>query len=1049
MITDLQYKKEAHMKFTFKIQQYQTDAVNAIVDVFAGQGQEDAIYRRDLGTVSVPSQGSLLPDADPDDEIGHKNANLTLTTDSLLENIHTVQNSNDIKLSSTLYDAQNVLKFDVEMETGTGKTYVYIKTIFELHRKYGWSKFIIVVPSIAIREGVQKSFSMMQDHFMELYGIKARYFIYNSKRLEELDTFSKDNALNIMIINTQAFSASLKEGGRSSDSRIIYTERDDFNSRRPIDIIRANQPIMILDEPQKMGGTVTQKSILGFNPLFILNYSATHKVKNHTVYALDALEAYNQRLVKKIEVKGFTLKNLKGLDSHLYVAGFVLSPTAPPKVRLEFEMLTKGGIARKIRLCSVDDDLHILSGGMKQYEGFSIAEIAPQLGTVTFTNGKSIAKGDVINDKEHTEIRRIQIRETIESHFEKEEFLYNQGIKTLSLFFIDEVAQYRQYGENGEEVLGEYGKIFEKEYVDALNEKRSLIDSPYQQYLATVCNDVTSVHKGYFSIDKKGKAINSTGKDNISEDISAYELILKNKERLLSFEEPTRFIFSHSALREGWDNPNVFQICTLKHSQSEVGKRQEVGRGLRLCVNQNGGRMDSESCGASVHDINKLTVIASESYESFVKALQEETKEHLFERPSKVTMDFFENKTVVVHGTKVTISKQQGQAAYNYLIRNAYIDDDGNITQEYKDHSKEGTLAPMNEKLQPIENAVHMLMRKVFDPNAISAMVENGHETKRENKLNTNFYKKEFQALWEKIQHKYAYRVDFDSDELIKKAVLAINAHLTVARLRYEVTDGEQKDRVKQEDIQNKEAFTRKESKTKLFKDGLTTHLQYDLVGHIAKGTKLTRKTVVAILQHIEPAQFALFKANPEEFLAKTIRLILEQKASMTVEHIAYNRTEDVFDSTVFIAEKPNYSLASLMPATKHIKDYIALDSAGEKVFAQALDTANEVCVYAKLPRGFHIPTPVGNYSPDWAIAFKDNKDIKHVYFVAETKGSMNSMELRGIEEAKIACAKRHFAALSHDLMQSADHNVVYDVVDSYEALKDIIVGGASSHNAE
>lgn len=582
------------MKFNFKIQQYQTDAVDAVVKVFNGQGYYDRIsYIRDIGKVkSANQQMTFVTNEDEDFDIydplndtGYKNEVVELSDEQLLKNIQTLQSETNIKLSSSLNKDLGRVSLDIEMETGTGKTYVYIKTMFELNKRYGWSKFIVVVPSIAIREGVKKSFEITADHFMEHYGKKARFFIYNSSNLNQLDNFSQSSGINVMIINTQAFASSLKEDGRSKEARIIYSKRDEFGSRRPIDVIKANRPIIILDEPQKMGGNVTQKALKNFNPLFSLNYSATHAIQHNTVYVLDALDAFNKRLVKKIEVKGFEVKNFRGTDSYLFLEQIVLSSKKPPMARIELEIGYNKSINRETRNCNVGDDLYYLSQEMEQYKGYTISEIDPLRGTVTFTNGEVIKTGEVNGDVSESDMRRIQIRETILSHFEKEEKLFNMGIKSLSLFFIDEVAKYRQYDDDGNEILGEYGKMFEEEYLSVLNQYITVFDTPYQRYLKSTCSDVSAVHKGYFSIDKKtGYSIDSTTKrgSEFSDDISAYDLILKNKERLLSFDEPTRFIFSHSALREGWDNPNVFQICTLKHSDSNTAKRQEVGRGLRL-----------------------------------------------------------------------------------------------------------------------------------------------------------------------------------------------------------------------------------------------------------------------------------------------------------------------------------------------------------------------------------------------------------------------------------------------------------------------------------
>lgn len=573
------------MKFNFKIQQYQTDAVEAVVNIFKGQGLHERVgYIRDMGTLedSDKQLSFLAEDTAEDDELldlensmGYKNEAVQLTDTELLKNIHEMQTANNIRLSPNLIKELGRCSLDIEMETGTGKTYVYIKTMFELNKRYGWSKFIVVVPSIAIREGVKKSFEITMDHFMEHYGKKARFFVYNSSNLNQLDNFSSSAGINVMIINTQAFAASLKEDGKSKDARIIYSKRDDFGSRRPIDVIKANRPIIILDEPQKMGGAVTQKALKNFNPLFSLNYSATHAKQHNLVYVLDALDAYNKRLVKKIEVKGFEVKNLRGTDKYLYLESIVLSNNKPPMARIELEVKYKDHIKRETKILGVDDNLYYKSNEMEQYKGYLISDIDPIRGTVTFTNGEILQTGEITGDISEKDMRRIQIRETILSHFEKEEKLYNMGIKTLSLFFIDEVAKYRQYDENGDEMLGEYGEMFEQEYTSILNDNLTMFDTDYQKYLRNTCSEVTKVHRGYFSIDKKGRSVDSSVKrgSDISDDISAYDLILKNKERLLSFDEPTRFIFSHSALREGWDNPNVFQICTLKHSDSQTLKR--------------------------------------------------------------------------------------------------------------------------------------------------------------------------------------------------------------------------------------------------------------------------------------------------------------------------------------------------------------------------------------------------------------------------------------------------------------------------------------------
>ena len=1046
------------MKFNFKIQQYQTDAVDAVVKVFNGQGFHDKFsYIRDKGKVKkeygidgeVISQGNQMSfqtvgtqleydDIDELSDTGYKNELVELSDEQLLSNIQVLQRQNNIKLSNSLVKDMGRCSLDIEMETGTGKTYVYIKTMFELNKKYGWSKFIVVVPSIAIREGVKKSFEITADHFMEHYGKKARFFIYNSSNLNQLDNFSSGSGISVMIINTQAFAASLKEGGRSKESRIIYSKRDEFASRRPIDVIKANRPIIILDEPQKMGGDVTQKALKNFNPLFTLNYSATHKKQHNLVYVLDALDAFNKKLVKKIEVKGFEVKNFRGTDSYLYLEQIVLSSKKPPMAKIELEIGYNKSINRENRILGVGDDLYYVSQEMEQYKGYTISEIDPLRGTVTFTNGEVIKAGDVVGDVSENDMRRIQIRETILSHFEKEEKLFNMGIKCLSLFFIDEVAKYRQYDENGDEVLGEYGQMFEQEYINVLNDYVTLLDTPYQRYLKSTCSEVSEVHKGYFSIDKKGHAIDSKLKrgSEFSDDISAYDLILKNKERLLSFDEPTRFIFSHSALREGWDNPNVFQICTLKHSDSNTAKRQEVGRGLRLCVNQSGNRMDLQTLGENVHDINSLTVVASESYKTFVGDLQSDIKTVLYDRPTVATSEYFKGKYVKVDDVPTLIDDSTANNIEFYLIQNGYVDMDRKVTDKYREEIKNGTVAELPEALKPMADGIHTLIQAVYDDSVLKDMFSDGHETKvKDNPLNENFAKKEFQALWREINHKYAYTVDFDSEELIRKSIAHIDEKLFVSELQYTTTIGRQKDEMNEREVERGASFTGEKTRTQTLKHAETSRIKYDLIGKVAEGTTLTRRTVSTILQGIRADKLYMFKNNPEEFITKVIRLINEQKATMIVEHISYDTIEGEYDSTIFTAEKNTQSFDKAFLAKKAIQDYVFTDGSADKSierkFAEDVDAAEEVCVYAKLPRTFQIPTPVGNYSPDWAIAFYEGK-VKHIFFVAETKGTMESLELRPIEQAKISCAKKLFNEISTS-------KVRYHDVDSYQSLLNVM----------
>lgn len=1024
------------MKFKFKTQPYQQDAVSNICRVFKGQPYHDMVrYTRDLG-IKKKNDGltqATFFDAFEENDDGFENAKILLEDAEIFENIKNIQQDNNYKVSETLVGGLGRCSLDVEMETGTGKTYVYIKSIFELNQRYGWSKYIIVVPSIAIREGVKKSFEMMSDHFMDQYGKKARFFIYNSKRLSELDSFASSNDIQVMIINVQAFNA------RGADARRIDMVLDEFQSRRPIDVVAKTRPILILDEPQKMGGDATQQSLKKFNPLFNINFSATHKKHNNLVYSLDALDAYNKKLVKKIQVKGFEIKNLRGTNGYMYLQDIILSKNKPPMAKIEFEINYNKSINRETRILGVERNLYYESKEMEQYRnGYIIKEINPFTNTVTFLNDIEINIGEVIGDISDKDMRRVQIRETINSHLQKEEILYNKGIKCLSLFFIDEVKKYRDYDEADEK--GEYARIFEEEYVRVLNDYITLFETPYIKYLKSITAQDT--HKGYFSIDKKGKFIDSKdNKETGSDDISAYDLILKNKERLLSFEEPTRFIFSHSALREGWDNPNVFQICALKPGgDSAIAKRQEVGRGLRISVNMLGERADSHYCsvtGNDFHKINMLTVIATDSYKDFVSDIQKDIKANLSDRPTKANKEYFKGKTISDGTNLIIVDDRTANRIESYLDNNGYIDENYKLTNEYFVDKENNALKDLPETLNPYTESIFKLIEGVFNEKILEGMIEDGNQTTViDNALNDNFAKKEFQTLWNYINHKYAYKVEFDSEELIKKSIAHIDDKLFVAEMKYTVTIGEQRKTIDESQVKRGDSFGTTKTKTESILSVGGDDITYDLIGKIVEGTTLTRKTVVRILQGISANKFYMFRLNPEEFISKVIKLINEQKATMIIDHVTYNMTEGTYDTDIFTANQSKVDFNKAFKAKKAIQDYVVTDGTAEKSierkFAEDLDNAEEVCVYAKLPRSFQIPTPVGNYAPDWAIAFNDNAGIKHIYFVAETKGTMSSLELRPIEQAKIKCARKLFNELSTS-------KVRYHDVASYDDLLNVM----------
>ncbi len=1005
------------MKLKFKKQGYQTNAVEAVADCFAGQPKREGLnYRMDPGR-AIDASGQAVAALET---AGFKNADLVLTPVQMLENIHAVQRSQNLPLSTELVKTKVCdINLDVEMETGTGKTYCYVKSMFELNARYGWSKFIVVVPSIAIREGVHKSLEITAEHFLDDYKKRARFFIYNSKQLHNLESFSSDAGINVMVINVQAFNATGK------DARRIYEELDDFQSRKPIDVISANRPIMFLDEPQKMEGGKTLDSLANFKPLAVLRYSATHKTTHNKIHRLDALDAYNQKLVKKIAVRGISVKGLTGTNAYLYLETIEVS-TSAPVARIEIEIKQNNGIKRVLRKLSRNDNLFDISGELEQYRGFVLSEINALTNTVTFTNGQELTAGEATGDVSEPALRRIQIREAIKAHFEKEQFLFSQGIKVLSLFFIDTVSKYRSYDEAGEQP-GEYAQMFEEEYNLHLAEVQTLDDTPYNRYLKGIAT--TKTHNGYFSIDKKTKRMidPETGKKSSeTDDVDAYDLILKDKERLLSFDEPVRFIFSHSALREGWDNPNVFVICTLKHSDNTVSRRQEVGRGLRLSVNQYGERMDNP---ATVHQVNVLTVVASESYKDFVTALQSDMSKDLLDRPRVADESYFTGKVLKSASGNVEVTPLLAKQIYKYLLKNDYTDDKDKIAESYHEAKKEGTLAALPPELELHADAVFALIDSVFS-DAKLPLPEDDRKAKT-NPLNANFEKSEFKALWSRINRKAAYTVQFETPELVAKCVKALESELKVSPMQYTVIGGEQLDTATYDGIRQGESFKVTESTTDYSAASAHSAVKYDLIGRLAGETQLTRATVASVLQGINKAVFSQYRTNPEDFMQKAARLMNEQKATVIVEHIAYDPTGDIHTMDIFTQDKPKEDFSKAVKANHHIYDYVFTDSKNERDFVRELDASTEVVVYAKLPRGFFIPTPVGNYNPDWAIAFQEGK-VKHVYFIAETKGSMSSMDLRKIEESKIECARRFFAKITSD-------QVKYDVVDGYGKLMELV----------
>lgn len=1024
------------MKLQFKHQKFQADAAKAVVDVFAGQPYLTPSYMMDRGyqgklheSDQTYSQSNMF---DETDFTGWSNQRIVpeLNNQIILDHIQKIQRNNQIEPSSKLEGTYNLT---IEMETGVGKTYTYIKTMYELNKHYGWSKFIIVVPSIAIREGVYKSFQVTQEHFAEEYGKKIRFFIYNSSQLTEIDRFASDNSINVMIINSQAFNA------KGKDARRIYMKLDEFRSRRPIDIIAKTNPIVIIDEPQSVEGKQTKKNLEEFHPLMTLRYSATHKSDSiyNMVYRLDAMEAYNKKLVKKIAVKGIQESGTTATDSYVYLEGINLSKV-DPTATIQFHTKGTSGVKTVSRKVGIGFNLYPNSGELEEYKNnFVVKSIDGRDDSLEFINGIKIYAGDVIGKVSEEQLRRIQIRETILSHIERERQLFYKGIKVLSLFFIDEVDHYRKYDESGNPVNGIFADMFEQEYEDVLqNLQLKIGEDDYLKYLQSISAEKT--HAGYFSIDKKGRMINSKIKrsETSSDDVDAYDLIMKNKELLLDRnpqKSPVRFIFSHSALREGWDNPNVFQICTLKQSSSEIRKRQEVGRGMRLCVNEDGDRMDENALGADVHNINVLTVIASESYDKFAKGLQAEIAEAVGNRPRQVTEILFENARVHdKDGNEETIDASMARRLIHYMIKMDYIDENDALTDKFYEDKANGEVS-FGTEMDQYKPDLMLIIDSIYDDTKMKP--ENARSNNVELKVDPDkLAMPEFKALWSKINARTAYVVDFDTDELVRKSIVALDNKLRVPKIFFKVEIGSMKEIKSKDALLEGSSFEKQKSGTyDEHKVATNSSVKYDLVGKLVEETGLTRKAVIQILTGIQPTVFNQFKDNPEEFIIQSGKLINNEKATAIIQHITYDVLDDKYDTDIFTDATIKGKLdVNAMKADKHLFDHIIYDSTNERKFAQELDVASDVAVYVKLPDGFYISTPVGHYNPDWAIAFKEGT-VKHIYFVAETKGSMDTLELRGIEDAKIHCAREHFKAISGD-------NVVYDVVDSYQALLDKVM---------
>lgn len=968
------------IKFSDSLE-YQREAIDSVVNVFKGQSIAQ-------GNFTVSIKGNQVGMFENELGIGNK---LDLVKDEILENINDIQVNNALPLTNFLQE--KTLNLSVEMETGTGKTYVYLRTIFELNRKYGFTKFIIVVPSLAIKEGVNKSFQLMEDHFKALYDNTIyNNFVYDSQKLEQVRSFATSTNIEIMIINIDAFRKSFTDPKKESSANIIHRANDKLSGHKPIEFIQQTNPIVIIDEPQSVDNTPKSKeAIASLNPLCILRYSATHREKLNLVYKLDSVDAYEKELVKQIEVISVMSKES---NNKSYVKLVSTSSTKSGiSAKVEVDVLDKGKIKRVTKTVKCGTDLAQVTN-RELYDGFIVDEIYCEKGKeyISFTsNDILIGKGEAYGDIDHDELKRVQIRKTIEEHLNKELKLTKEGIKVLSLFFIDKVANYRYYDEDGNAQKGKYAIMFEEEF-------KKLMRKPKYSVLfmdADVDTIAEEVHNGYFSIDKKGKIADTKGNTQADED--AYALIMKDKEKLLSFDTKLKFIFSHSALREGWDNPNVFQICTLSETRSEIKKRQEIGRGLRLAVNQKGERVYG-------HDINTLTVMVNESYEDFVKDLQREIEEEEGIKFGVIEKHIFSNISYEIEeGVTAQIGASDSEKLWKFLKDEEYIDGKGNIKETLKLELKNNTLV-LPEEFKKMES---MVKQKLIKLAGNLNNIKDGSK-KREIHLNKEvFLGSEFTKLWERIKYKTTYSVDFDSEKLIEESVKAIQDDLKVGRSKIEV--------VKAQARIAEEGVTAKEKDRNLVTINEKLDLP-DILTYLQNETKLTRRTLADIL--VKSGKLDLFKMNPSKFMQEISLIIKRTLNGFIVDGIKYEKIgdEEYAVQEVFKDEELyGYITEDIIESNRSVYNYVKYDSDVERTFAEKLEENESVKVYAKLPGNFRIDTPIGEYNPDWAILIEKDGEEK-LYFVVETKGTDQIALIKESEGAKIKCGKKHFEALDTEI---------------------------------
>lgn len=1006
MAKNMTIKFESHLE-------YQDDAVNSICDIFEGE----EIFQTNFSITPLRNDTGRLWESST---IGIGNS-IKIIEEDMLDNIQSIQLRNGIPQSTAQSFKKEGMNFSVEMETGTGKTYVYLKTIFELNKRYGFSKFIIVVPSIPIKEGINKSLQITKEHFKSEYeNVVYDYFVYDPAKLEQVRSFATGDTIQIMVINIDSFRKSFENDDENNKSNIIHRYNDTLG-HKPIELIKETNPIVIIDEPQSVDNTDKAKeAIAALNPLCCLRYSATHRTPYNMMYKLDSIDAYELKLVKQIEVATATVE---GFQNDAYIDLIKVDNTSGIKAYLELDCQTKGKVDRKKKWVKQGDDLFDITK-RNQYEGYIVEDIwnDGERWFLSFTsNEKVIKQGTPSGSLNDEAIKREQIRMTIEAHLDKELILNPQGIKVLSLFFLDKVANYRVYDSEGNRQNGKYAQIFEQEYAKLIRKQKyhTLFNDLRDRNV-----DVADVHDGYFSIDKQSKASNKKDKFECFVDTSgktvkddeAFNLIMKDKERLLSFDTPLRFIFTHSALREGWDNPNVFQICTLNDTAKEMKKRQEIGRGLRICVNQQGERVKG-------FEVNTLTVMANESYEEFAKLLQKEIEEdtgivfgllykHSFAR---IVVDNTNDKLIF-------LDEEKSNRLYDYFVEKGYV------KEEVVNKKSKEVAAKVQDKLKFALKDNRVDIPEEFNyikapiVKVLKRIAGNFMNIKNRDDVRPVTFKKEillnedFKALWERIKYKTTYSVKVQSDKLIEQCAQKIWAEVTIGKGKF--ITRKVKLAITEAGVQEGEDKPRESMRVI---DETVSSLP-DIVTYLQNETGLTRQSIVDIL--IKSERLEAFKKNPQAFIESVIAIIRNEMRLLLVDGVRYKRIDnDMWCQELFEnKELQGYLNSNLLESDKSPYDYVIYDSIVEREMAKRLESSENVKVYAKLPSWFKIDTPLGPYNPDWVLVWEDNNEQK-LYFVVETKGGLFDDAIKDTEKKKIECGKKHFRAIDTGVrMELADN---------------------------